>query len=96
MPFEYERSIPNREKRLIHVSLSRKNDFLIIRIENYCEDALVFAQGLPVTTKGNTDFHGFGMKSILYSAEKYGGTMTAEVKKNWFELRLLVPLPQGT
>ena len=38
-------------------------------IENYCEDELEFRNGLPVSTKGDDNYHGFGMKSIQYVVE---------------------------
>jgi len=33
-----------------------------------------------------------GMKSIKSTAAKYGGSVTTDLKKNWFELRILIPL----
>ena len=42
-----------------------------LHIENYCEDELEFRNGLPVSTKGDDNYHGFGMKSIQYVVEKY-------------------------
>jgi signal transduction histidine kinase len=61
--------------------------------ENYFEGDIKLANGLPVTTKRDKDNHGFGLKSIRYAAEKYGGTMTINIEENWFILRILLPLP---
>ncbi len=80
------------EKRLIHVSVAEQKSFLRIRVENYCEEEIVFKDGMPQTTKKDKRFHGFGMKSIRSTVEKYGGSVTAGVRKHWFELRILIPM----
>ena len=49
-------------------------------------------KGIPQTTKKDKRFHGFGMKSIQSTVKKYGGSVTAGVRDNWFELRILIPL----
>ena len=68
------------------------NQFVLIRVENYLEESLRFANGLPVTTKGGRDEHGFGLKSIRYLAQKYGGSMMAAVEEQWFILKVMLPL----
>lgn len=89
---ECELRIPDKEKRLIHVAVYSHKDFLIIRCENYCPEEVSFRDGLPVTTKQDADYHGYGVKSIRYTAEKYGGSVTIEVKDSWFVMNILVPL----
>lgn len=89
---ECELSIPDKEKRLIHLEVYAKKDFLVIRCENYCPTPPVFGHGLPVTTKADREYHGYGLKSMRYTAQKYGGTMTVQAKDEWFQLTLLFPL----
>lgn len=79
------------EKRLIHVSVSERNNFVFIRIENYIEEIPIFKNDFPVTTKKEKDYHGFGIKSIRYSVEKYKGSLTVTAKENWFVLKVLIP-----
>lgn len=86
--------ICEQEKRLIHLSVAQQMNFLRIRVENYCEEAILFRNGMPVTTKKDKRFHGFGMKSIQSTVKKYGGSVTAGIRDNWFELRILIPLKQ--
>ena len=90
---ECEEGIPDREKRLIHVTVSARQGFVLVRFENYCEGSLRFAGGLPVTTKADTDYHGYGLKSIQFVAKKYGGNISARMEKQWFVLQLLLPHP---
>ncbi len=92
---ECEESIPDPAKRLIHVSVSARKGFALLRFENYFEGELAFEERLPVTTKGDGAYHGYGLKSIRYVAQKYGGTMTAGADKGWFELKVLLPLVEG-
>ena len=89
---ECELSIPNKEQRLIHLEVYAKKDFLVIRCENYCPVPPSFEHGLPVTTKPDREYHGYGLKSMRYTAQKYGGTMTVQAKEDWFQLNLLFPL----
>lgn len=83
--------IDDPEKRLIHISVSPKKNFVIIQINNYCESQIKIKNGYPVTTKADKTSHGFGLKSIRYTVDKYHGNVTFDVNKNWFELKILIP-----
>ena len=71
--------------------MSPKKNFVIIQINNYCENKIKIKNGYPVTTKADKTSHGFGLKSIRYTVDKYHGNVTFDVKKNWFELKILIP-----
>lgn len=83
--------IEDPEKRLIHLTISQKKNFVLIQINNYCENHITMKNGYPVTTKADKADHGFGLKSIRYTVEKYHGTLTFDLKDNWFELKMLIP-----
>lgn len=84
--------IPEEEKRLIHVSVSAKRNFVFIKIENYCEAVIVKNEhSLITTTKTDKQNHGFGLRSIISTAEKYGGSADFGQNYNWFELKILIP-----
>ncbi|MFT4145674.1 MAG: ATP-binding protein [Mobilitalea sp.] len=78
--------------RLIRAAVFAQNNFLMIRVENYCEAELTMDDGLPVTTKGDKRYHGYGIKSMRYTIEKYEGTLTIHTENHWFILRILVPI----
>lgn len=82
--------IEDPEKRMIHFSLSRKNYFIFLQIRNYCEKEPVWDGKELKTTKKDKKNHGYGVKSIQYSVEKYGGNVTVGVKDHWFELDILI------
>lgn len=78
--------------RFIDVQVYVERQFLIIHISNPLQGSLTFQDGLPVSTKPNNGYHGFGLKSIRHTAEKYGGHLTVEVEDGCFHLRVLIPL----
>ena len=84
--------IPDPAKRVIRLYVAGEKGFLRVRIENYCTERLRFVDGMPVTTKLDKRYHGFGMKSMRRTVEKYGGSMVAEQREGWFELKILIPL----
>lgn len=84
--------VGNPERRVISVKIITQNNLLMIQIQNYYEGAMKFEGGLPLTTKRNKKEHGFGMKSLRYTAEKYGGTITVSAVNQIFMLQILIPL----
>lgn len=88
---EYELQIPDKEKRIIHLTVSKKNSFIIILVENYCEEKVLKEGEELTTTKGNKQYHGYGIKSIKYSVEKYGGFVNITNENNWFRVEMIIP-----
>ena len=86
--------INDKEKRLIHVTVSQQKAFLMIRVENYFEGDLEFAKGQLKTTKKEKQFHGYGIKSIYYTVNKYDGAVDIDTKDHWFNLKILIPLTE--
>lgn len=92
---ECELKISDKTKRMIHLTLTAQRHFLLLQVENYCPNVPEFRDGLPVTTKQDPGSHGFGLKSIRYTAAKYGGTTTVRAEDGWFVLKVLFPLPES-
>ena len=88
---ESELRIKEKEKRMIHVSVSRQKAFVLIHFENYYEGELQYEQGNLMTQKKEKDFHGYGLKSIRYTVEQYGGAVHIDTDNNWFDLKILIP-----
>lgn len=86
--------VEDPEKRLIHMSVSAKKQFVFISVSNYCDHQVELKNGFPVTTKIDKANHGFGIKSMDYTVKKYNGSMTFGVDKEMFELRILIPMQQ--
>lgn len=87
--------LPDPEQRLIRLSVNRNRGFLQIRVENRFSGEVQVVGGLPRTTKTDTKNHGYGVKSIAMTAEKYGGSAAFRVHDGWFELGILIPVTRG-
>lgn len=85
--------LPSDEQKLIHLSVARQKGFVSVRLENRCKESLHIEKGLPSTTKAEKGLHGYGLKSIQATVEKYGGSVTVRAENGWFELRILIPVP---
>lgn len=76
---ESVRKEPIEEKRIISMQITRKGRETHVHLENSCDAALQFENGLPLTTKKDKAFHGFGVKSIQYIVKKYKGEVLMRV-----------------
>lgn len=84
--------IKDTEKRLIKLLVYAKNDLLIIRFGNYYENKLQYEDGNLVTTKKDLKNHGYGIKSIKHTVQKYNGSVRISTDNNWFALCILIPI----
>lgn len=83
----------DKEKRIISLVVSRRNNFLVILCENYSENTIIRNKDqLPVTTKKDSLNHGYGLKSIRSTVAKYNGTMHLQAENHWFRLQILIPI----
>lgn len=87
----------DKQKRVIQLASYVEKDMLLIRFRNYCDELPEMVDGMPVTIKPDRQYHGFGLKSIRYTAEKYGGGISIQTGTNTFTLQILLPLqPKDT
>ncbi|MDO4647776.1 MAG: ATP-binding protein [Eubacteriales bacterium] len=92
---ESVRRIENYSERLIHLTIVQQKSFVHITVENRYVGEIRFRNGLPVTTKSmEVGYHGFGVKSIKSTVEKYGGSLTVSADNGWFRLNILIARPQ--
>ena len=67
-----------------------------MHVENPCAGTLTMRDGLPVTTKGDEDYHGFGMLSMKTVAEQYGGGLSVRAEDGAFILDIVLSAaPRG-
>ena len=91
---EHVVTLRDPEKRIIHLTVSEQRGFVYIMMSNYCEEEIAFANGLPLTTKIDIRNHGFGVKSIRKTAEKYDGSAMWTLQDQMLELKVLIPIPR--
>ena len=92
---EYEMQISDPDCRLIKVTVRTQNQFLLIRIDNFCQESIEINDGLIPSSKKDNQVHGYGLKSIRRSIEKYHGTLSLEQQDDWFSLIALIPIPES-
>lgn len=88
---ESELKLKNREKREINLLIKRKGNLLHIQEQNYFEDEIRMEKGFPVTSKGDKENHGFGMKSIRMLVDKYHGELQITAEDQIFSIDILLP-----
>lgn len=78
-------------RRIITLYAATKGNMVSIHIENPCPSQPLFMDGLPVTSKPDTDYHGYGMRSMRFLCEKYNGALTTGWEDGIFTLDILFP-----
>lgn len=80
-------------KRNISIHVKKANGgFVSITVDNYCGARLSFAGGLPVTTKQDKGYHGFGTKSMRYIVQDlYGGNLIMQQNGDIFSVTAMIP-----
>ena len=86
---EAVRKIPEKSRRVINIVVKKKNGTVLIQEENYFDGTLTFDGGLPVTTKPDKNYHGFGMRSIDMLVKKYDGVLSTYVSGDVFHLNVI-------
>lgn len=81
------------EDRNISFQVRESRGMLVITVDNYFSGQLSFDGPLPQTTKEDSGYHGYGLKSIQMVAEKYGGSVIVSAD-DMFHLTVLLPLPE--
>lgn len=77
------------QKRVISLIIKGQGDFVSISIQNFFSKQLHFENGLPITTKKDKNYHGYGMQSIKMICEKYNGTLSINTNDNIFSVNIL-------
>jgi Signal transduction histidine kinase regulating citrate/malate metabolism len=84
--------VTDPKKRVISLTIATKNSFLSIQTNNYFVGDLQMINGLPVTTKSDTAYHGYGTKSMLAIVQSHGGDMQIKKENDIFILQIVIPL----
>lgn len=65
-----------------------------IHVENSFDGTVELGtDGLPETTKADRANHGFGVRSMRLTVERYGGTLTTLAEGGHFHVNAIVPMP---
>ncbi len=78
-----------KEMRQISITATRKGDYLSVTELNYFNGSIVEENGEIVTAKKDRTYHGFGIKSIKYVVDKYGGSVMVNTGGNVYCLNIV-------
>ena len=82
--------IENKDKRTISLIVRNALSCTSIFISNYFEGKVKLDRnGMPITSKQNKSYHGYGLKSIKMIVDKYNGDLKIDVKDNIFIIQIL-------
>ena len=88
---QLKKSIISKKKN-INVIVKNVNSFISIMVENYYDGTIKFnKENLPITTKKDINYHGYGIKSIRYIVDKYEGGLNIKTNNNIFTVSILFP-----
>lgn len=79
------------EENIISLSISLVRKNVVILIENYCSGQVDIIDGIPLTNKDDKENHGYGIKSIINTVNKYHGLYYFSVKDNLFTAKIVLP-----
>lgn len=68
---------------------------LVITSSNYYNNDIIKEDGEIQTTKADKRYHGFGLKSINYICERYGGSVDIKTEGEVFTISLVFFIGRG-
>ncbi|OZG61504.1 GHKL domain-containing protein [Bifidobacterium lemurum] len=90
---EAVRQLDDGDRRVIDMTVKTVGGLLTIEERNFYRGTLSFQDGLPVTTKEDRRYHGFGMRSIVNQVRQHHGEMNVRADDGVFSLTIVIPLP---
>ena len=83
--------VDDPELKVISLVCNEQDGCPVIEESNYYAGELIFADGIPTTRKQDAARHGFGVRSMRYIVEQYGGTLELKAVNNMFFLEIRFP-----
>ena len=81
-------------KRIISLRSHRQGNIIKVHIENTCTEPVLWKNDLPQTSKHDRENHGYGVRSMRYIVQKYGGHLrfSQNLEEGMFYTDILFPL----
>lgn len=90
---EYMSKNIEQSRRILTMQLERHSgtgSMIRVVFESSFDGELKLRDGIPETTKEDNRYHGLGLRSIRYIAQKYGGYMTVRAENGKFILSVIM------
>ena len=86
------KKVVDQKSRFIFVNVKQNKNMISFHVENNFVDEIILKDGLPMTSNQDKDSHGFGIKSIQRTSEKYNGFVNFSHKDQVFYLDVCLPM----
>nr|WP_239519472.1 ATP-binding protein [Bifidobacterium ramosum] len=86
-------AVADPARRYIRMKVRAEAGMLVVHVENPYDGERRFVDGLPVTTKDDTRYHGFGVRSMRMIVEQYDGVLSVKAEDGVFAVNVLIPMP---
>lgn len=91
-----DNAIEAEEKNQYHkeliVRIYEEYGNVCLYIANWVENGKLQEAREKVSRKKDKSLHGIGLRSVELTVEKYGGKFQQQLKVNWFQIRILLPI----
>lgn len=78
--------------RFIRIRTRHVNESIYFEMENPMEEELQYEGTQVITTKKDSEAHGFGLKNVAEIVKKYQGQYHIEGKNNCFIIQIIFPV----
>ncbi len=76
----------------IELTVSPHTGYLVIKSSNTVEEDPLKVNPFLLSTKGNSPFHGLGLKIIKNTVKKYDGILSMSTENHIFSIKIMIPL----
>ncbi len=87
---EYLSDVTDEDKKYVLLKIGKKLGVISIHAENYFSGELKYDKNKEIiSSKADNSLHGFGLKSIQYIVEKYGGELVIDANNGSFTVDVI-------
>lgn len=92
---EAVRRLDDPDKKCIGITVFKKEDTIEISVYNYFSGDLSIVNETMFSTKEDQNHHGFGIMSMRYIVQQYGGNLSTLIDGEIFTLQISIPCQNG-
>lgn len=85
-----EAAAETEQKGCVCLTVRRINYLLLIKVTNPCSEHIKSFEDIPKTTKVNKNLHGWGLRSVRDTVEKYSGTLECGAQDGVFTVKIMM------
>ena len=86
-------AVGDPSRRYIRMKIRAEAGMLVAHVENPYDGERRFVDGLPLTTKDDPRYHGFGVRSMRMIVDRYDGVLSVRADDGVFAVNVLLPMP---